>query len=288
MRVVIFANFNGYGLSKDVEILHSVLTGHEVTVSKPTREVKGLFDIAYHCEHLIGRNLPSARINVAVPNIEWMSRATGLVLKRCDYALAKTRYSERLLNEHYPEVKTIFTGWTSPDPWIENEPREKGIVHVGGMSPLKSTREVILALGDTKLPSTVHWGRHPTGIPPNVTFIKKRVDRPPFSKNIHVQPSQMEGFGHHLNEALACGCTLVTTDHPPMNDFYSKYLVPITAARPQTLQGIASLAHLDATELKRQIFSAWEHAPLFDPNGREDYLARDKAFREAFKQLPFA
>lgn len=64
MKVLIYANSNGYGLSKDVEVLRSVLQGHEIRECKSNREVNGAFDIAYQCEHLIGRNFTRQRFTM--------------------------------------------------------------------------------------------------------------------------------------------------------------------------------------------------------------------------------
>lgn len=282
MKAVIFANQNGYGLQKDTEVLLSVLEGHDVTVTPASREVKGRFDVAFHVEHLMARNLSCAAMNIAVPNPEWLSRAMGHTLRRCDMAIAKTQDCHRILTEHFPSVKTYFTGWTTPDVHT-NEPRERSIVHVAGMSPLKSTLAVVQALEALKLPATVYHGRITALQPPNVTFIRKRVERLPRTFSIYVQPSQYEGYGHALNEAAACGAALVTTDADPMNMFDGRYLVPTTGYH---LQGYANIYHLDPTELRRQIARAWETAPLFDQDQRDAYLRRDAAFRNAFKQLP--
>lgn len=281
MTITIFANQNGYGLQKDTDVLRSVLTDHSLTVMAPSRDSKGIADVAFHVEHIMPRNFQRAKYNVAIPNIEWLSRASGRYMVRCDLILAKTRYTFDILKEAYPDANVVYTGWTSPDPFTE-PPTEKGIVHRGGMSPLKSTNAVIDALGQLKLPAEVSWGRNPTSHFPNVFFTKGRSATVDHRKNIHVYPSQSEGYGHAINEALACGCTVVTTNHAPMNEFGAQYHVPITGTH---VHGHAELAHLDTTELRRMILHAWENAPLFDPKAREGYLSRDAAFREAFKQL---
>lgn len=39
---------------------------------------------------------------------------------------------------------------------------------------------------------------------------------------IHICASEREGFGHYLNEARAAGAFIITTDHPPMNEFVTQ------------------------------------------------------------------
>lgn len=281
MKVIIHANNNGYGLSKDIEVLRSVLDGHDLTIVAASREAKGRFDVAFHVEHLQTRNFDSAKVNVAIPNPEWLSRGMVHNLRRCDFAIAKTQDTADILREQYPEVTTYFTGWTSPDPGIRSS--ERGICHLAGMSPLKSTHAVVQALADLRLPALVHSGRIPSIRPPNIHFVKQRSPSPPYHLNIQVLPSQYEGFGHAINESLACGCTVITTDAPPMNTFGSTYLVKTTGHHRQNA---ARIWHLDPTDLRRKIIEAHENAPIFDPKARDGYLERDRAFRTAFKTLP--
>ena len=46
-------------------------------------------------------------------------------------------------------------------------------------------------------------------------------------------PSQEEGFGWPIVEAQACGCPVVTTDRPPMNEISGDAAVLIDPARPE-------------------------------------------------------
>ncbi|KAJ3008018.1 UNVERIFIED_CONTAM: hypothetical protein HDU68_003264, partial [Siphonaria sp. JEL0065] len=40
-----------------------------------------------------------------------------------------------------------------------------------------------------------------------------------YKAGVHICPSQQEGYGHYINEARSMGALVVTTNHPPMNEF---------------------------------------------------------------------
>jgi glycosyltransferase involved in cell wall biosynthesis len=71
---------------------------------------------------------------------------------------------------------------------------------------------------------------------------------------IHLCPSETEGFGHYLMEAMSTKAVVVTTDAPPMNEFIQdrRCLVPFFKSAPQRL-GINY--YVDTDELKNKIES---------------------------------
>lgn len=286
MKAQIIRNANGFGLEKDGEVLASVLTDHQVTFTKPSIAHFGNYDVNFHLEHIVGKNFATAPINICIPNPEWCSRSMSNTLQMATCVFAKTRDSERIFTElgHCP---VRYTGWTSPDPYLPEVKREKKMVHIAGMSPLKSTHAVIEAMRHLpSIPIEVYYRRGAVGAPSNVKHIKQGVKAEDMrniinASSIHLLPSQMEGFGHMLNEAMAVGATVITTDHPPMNTFGAQYHVNITGTHKHNL---ADIAHLDPTDLRNKIQEAWGGNNSFDEHARNGYLVRDKLFRSRFAE----
>lgn len=297
MRIQVICQDNGYGLSKDRQVIASVLTDHELTFNPPTKAFKGAFDVNFHLEHIVFKNTQTAPMNIAVPNPEWCSRPMYNALGSFTAVFAKTRYTEAIFNS-LKKCPVYYTGWTSPDPYDETVERKKHVAHIAGLSPLKSTHAVVEAMSHLpNIRGTCYYRRGSIGNTPNFEHIKKPVldaviKEAINSSGIHVLPSQAEGWGHIHNEVMACGGTLITTDAPPMNSFGAQYHVPITnagAGHGKHMHNLVNLAHLDATELRRCIQEAWDSWRGFDEGARAAYLSRDREFRvrfgEAFDNL---
>lgn len=55
--------------------------------------------------------------------------------------------------------------------------------------------------------------------------------------DVYLFPSYWEGLCHGIYEAQAVGGVVITTDHPPMNECGSEYLVPVTRLEQEDLSG---------------------------------------------------
>lgn len=291
MRIQIICQDNFYGLTKDRQVIASVLTDHELVFNPPAKAFKGTFDVNFHLEHIVFKNTTTAPINIAIPNPEWCSRPMYNALGSFTAVFAKTRHSEAIFNG-LKKCPVYYTGWTSPDPYDQTVERKKHIAHIAGLSPLKSTHAVVEAMQHLpNIRGTCYYRRGSIGNTPNFEHIKKPVSDQVIkeainSSGIHVLPSQAEGWGHMINEALACGATVITTDAPPMNTFGAQYHVKTTGSHPHNL---AQAYHLDPTDLRRCIQDAWDNYTGFDMDARAEYLRRDRLFKarfgEAFDQL---
>ncbi len=249
-RVQIIARDNGWGLSRDLSLLADALRkrGHVVTMTalrrgKLRKWLRPLgVRLARWARHSVGRskhfdfNLMVERIrleyfaeadrNLLLPNPEWFADEDRPWLSRLDGVLAKTRHAERIFRELACAVHWI--GFCSEDRLDSSVPREARFFHLAGRSENKGTQSLL-----------VLWRRHPEwpiltvvqnrrGVEPirGVANIEHRVEylddatlkRLQNAHRFHLCPSETEGYGHYLAEAMSVGAVTITTDAEPMNE----------------------------------------------------------------------
>lgn len=74
--------------------------------------------------------------------------------------------------------------------------------------------------------------------------------------NCVVAPSSKEGLSLSLFEAEACGCLLITTDAPPMNEHNTKYLCEVANFRKD--KTLVPVAELTVDSIYKQMKKAYE------------------------------
>lgn len=276
---------NGYGLSKDIAVVKPILEafGYEVERVGPNRQARGKTDIAIHLEHLYQKNFDLSPVNIAVPNIEWCPSSMVTAMRKCQMILAKTQDAYDILSAN--GFSPILTGWTSPDVYLPGEATSKNMVHIAGRSPLKGTKVLMEAMKlIPDIPLTVYRPIGMYNVPHNVKHVRSHIpDMRPIINNawIHVLPSQYEGFGHALNEAMCVGATIVTTDAAPMNTFGGYHAEPSAFKR----QNLAILSTPSPETLANEIARAWHSTEGKDPELRREWKARDEAFNLTFTEL---
>lgn len=275
-RINLIARHNGVGLTRDLQLLAEALRsgGCDVTVTgirrgkltkwlrpwarRATWAIRRIFlgrrasthDINVMLEHVWPDDVPFARTNVLIPNPEWLLPRDQLRLHRIDRILAKTRHAEALFRDLGHAVD--YVGFSSVDRMIAETPRELAFFHLAGRSGSKGT-EPLLAL----------WRRHPEW--PRLTVVQSPHNASPGepAANIdhligymddatlqelqnrhrfHLCPSETEGYGHYLVEALSAGAVIITLDAPPMNE-----LVPPDAGILVTPRATTGRQHLATT-----------------------------------------
>lgn len=230
MRVQLISKNNGYGLTRDVEVLRSVLEpmGHEVHFSdwrSPRNVRRHHYHVNLFLELVNSGFFPSAPRNYFVPNPEWFINGWEKHLPAFDLILAKTLDTERIFSGM--GLPTRFIGFTSPDrfdefsPWLPDECGE--VLHLVGHSVAKGTASVLEAarqIPDVKF--TVIGKNAPKDVPANVKVIRSATDTEIMGHQnahpVHCQPSSYEGFGHSINEARSVGALIVTTAAEPMSE----------------------------------------------------------------------
>ncbi|HSE11157.1 MAG TPA: glycosyltransferase [Rudaea sp.] len=259
----LIARDNGFGLSRDLRLLATALgaRGHDVSLSpqrggklhktfgpwRPrlravSRRLRGLdaheFDANLMLEHVRPEWFALGRRNVMMPNPDWFLPSDARALAGIDCVFAKTRQAEALFAALGRRV--VFTGFTSQDRHDASVPRQRTFFHLAGRSMTKNT-EGVLAL----------WRRHPRwprltvvqdprtaqpGAPaPNIDHRIGHLDDAELRRlqnehRFHLCPSQAEGFGHYLVEAMSAAAVTLTLDAEPMNELVTPergVLVPV-------------------------------------------------------------
>ncbi|EIL98626.1 glycosyl transferase family 1 [Rhodanobacter thiooxydans] len=255
-RINLLAWDNQRGLSHDIRLLSSALValGHQVQVTRlgphrhDGRSKAWLaharmwwqrlrhadrhatpYDINIALEHVRPDWFGLARLNLLVPNPEWLSSRSQRYLTRHDAILCKTRHAVELFSAR--GCRALHIGFRSTDCLLPEIPRQPTFLHLAGASRMKGTQR-LLAL----------WQRHPewprllvlqsprTAIPltgPLPDNIEHRIGYPGDVREIHrlqnthlfhLCLSETEGWGHYLVEAMSCGAVVLTCNAPPMNE----------------------------------------------------------------------
>jgi glycosyltransferase involved in cell wall biosynthesis len=313
----LIARDNGFGLSRDLRLLAAALTarGHAAALNpqrrgklrkwfgpwKPrvrlaARVLRGLgrheFDANLMLEHVRPEWLALARHNVMMPNPDWFLPSDAAALAGIDCVFAKTRLTEEMFAGR--GCRVVFTGFTSEDRYLPDVARRRAFFHLAGRSTTKNT-ESVLAL----------WRKHPEwplltvvqdprtaqpGAPaPNIDHRVGRMDDAELRRlqnehRFHLCPSQAEGFGHYLVEAMSAGAVTLTLDAAPMNELITPergVLVPVARTAQHYL---ATLNFFDDAAMEqaveRLIGLSDAECERLGGAARDWFVANDHAFPE--------
>ena len=292
LRVRLIGKSNGVGLSRDFDLLEVALraAGCQVTSQRCERrerrrrralstwlaaKVRRLpviaaraaappWDVNVMLEHVWPQFLHQARCNVLVPNPEWCDRRDRGFFAALDRFWTKSAMAEQLFRAL--GCTTVHIGFDSEERLRAEVKREAKFLHLAGRSPLKGTRR-LLSL----------WQRHPEW--PTLTVIendampdKSAVLRG--SHNIeyqrgymsdatlcelqnahrfHVCPSEAEGWGHYIAEAMSVRAVTLTTDAAPMNELVRPERGVLVASVEGGEHNLARLACFEEAALEQAI-----------------------------------
>ena len=266
----------GTGVSRHLQILSEILrdAGYEPEVRTIPRRTRGdnlrvwmaknlrrreVVDLNVFTQDIVPHWLTKARVNVALPMQEWFDVRDLRLLPAIDVMVCHSQHAAAIFAPYHSRIEVI--GFTSIDrrlPAVAWESRHR-IIHVAGRSEYKGANLVLDV-----------WRRHPEWPTLTITHaagLLPPVDLPNVDQRIghmdddelrrlqneawlHIQPSEAEGFGHCLCEALSCGAVVVSTDGPPMNELVRAtdgVLVPWARDEPLNM-GFRYLSTADAVE----------------------------------------
>ena len=317
LRVNILSHVHGLGLNRTVGVLSEALrfAGFRVSVTTFDRDwylrawrgrkrlpklfAHGRFryDVNLFLETPVADWFPTARVNCLVPNQEWVRHNEVEVLPGLDWILCKTQLALEIFEQRgFRAVKLGFSSVDRHDPAVCREPNS--CVHIAGRSTQKGT-----------LVLTRVWARHPEWPTLFVYSQEQHMDIAPAANirwhrdflednelrrvqnthTIHLCPSEAEGWGHYIVEAMSCKAVVVTTDAPPMNEIVAPsrgFLVPYGRTEPQ---GFGMGYYVDEEALEKKIAQVLRVSPgerdSLGANAREWYAQNDLHFRERLKTV---
>jgi hypothetical protein len=226
---------NGAGLERDCQLFSALLErlGHTTRLIAYDRPHEGLSypaDINIFLEVMVPYLMNMASVNWLMPNSEWWEFQTGESgLPRINLVLCKTHDCESIWGKKLG--RTFYCGFEAAD-LSNNTPllnKEVAFLHLAGNSGTKNTTAVVDCWRQYQPPYPITIvSRDPAvrvqchGVP-NVKYEQRLADshvaHAVNSVRFHLLPSEYEGYGQGLHEALGCGGIVLTTDAPPMTEF---------------------------------------------------------------------
>lgn len=296
LRINVICSANGVGQGKDLKILKEEISqlGHEVqhipyTIVSAYQEA----DINIFIEHFDPVLFSYAKRNCLIPNPEWYC-STAEWIPQFDLILCRTREVERIFKEQ--QGKTYFLGFTSCDHYCPEISKDYSqYFHLRGQALGKGTDAILIAWKERPdfpvLTLLSHWAEYSPL--PNLSLHQYYMSQEEliYLQNhcgVHILPSQTEGFGHSISEAMACGAVVLTTDAPPMNEFITD---------PNCLIGYICTAHqrlaINYTADPKKIESCVEQLMTFSDDdlvrigqeNRQRYLQNKADFRNNLERL---
>jgi len=190
------------------------------------------YDVNLFLEDIVPGFYRYARVNAFIPNPEWFKWSQHRHLGGIDVILCKTRIAEQTFDAM--GCKTEFISFTCEDRLDRSaaRPRPGEFLHVAGRSWQKGTKALTdLWLRHPEWPvlrvvQSAKTYRHSRITPitaPNIDHILDRLDDASLktlqnAHAVHLCPSEAEGFGHCIAEAMSCHALTLTTNAPPMNE----------------------------------------------------------------------
>lgn len=221
------------------------------------------FDVNFYIERILGRDIFPSTYEWVMVNQE-MLRVRDEPLEGVDLILCKSKFARRLLNRYLGSPKKVkYVGHGSRDlAKIGGGPKDYSLaIHPAGKSWLKGTYRLLKAWIGVNPPATLivtcrEMCMDPTKIQRLLTCHftydstsgkhiwssgRSKIELAGFLSGdvledlqsragLWLCPSEVEGYGHYINEGRSAGATVMTTDFPPMNeliDSESGFLVTI-------------------------------------------------------------
>ena len=292
MKINIITKNNGVGLWLDYLILKEVLEPkHEVNFIDFDYPIHKKADVSIHLEHITANLIPTAPINIFIPNPEWYNINWNRYLPRINQIWCKTHETERIFKQWHKNC--IYTSFTSKDCYLPEITKDKIFFHNRGKSSHKGTYNIIEAWRELfgklyinsaiKLPSK-------KGIIINTQRLTEQDLKIVMNGCMfHICTSEAEGFGHYINEAKSVGAIIISTNAAPMNELVTSDFGKLINVKHKGKhnQGVTNyISAMDLTFALNEVLHLSEkELSLMSNKARQSFLNNDKFFRETIKEI---
>jgi hypothetical protein len=177
--------------------------------------------------------LQKARYRILIPNPEWTDEETMRRAGLCTHVWHKSRGSMVRLAPAFPAARHSLIGFTSCDPLVTVRSHTSFLHARGSKYTNRNTNAVLRRWNARPDWPSLHVAFHggdmaEVGLADfrpnrNIQLESRWLERNEYidlvcDNGIHLCTSEVEGFGHYINEARAIGALVVTVDAPPMNE----------------------------------------------------------------------
>ena len=292
---------NGAGLQRDFEVIRSLCDKNKIGVTGiPVKHNPGrcVADVSIFLELLNDQLLNLSPKNWLIPNSEWWTPGWDEFLPRIDKILCKTHDCYRIWSQKVGAERCVYTGFEALDYYDPRFIPEKNFLHLAGVSITKNTQIVLEAWNkyrppvDLILVTTKQNWLMEANLHHRITPVKRIADSHIHhylnSSLFHLMPSQYEGYGQALHEAMACGRIVLTTDAPPMNEFGTPKDLLIPSVRTET-KDQAEIHFVSPEGIIEAVEKALALTPKqiadYSKEARENFLKERDFFRAKFLEL---
>lgn len=194
-------------------------------------------DCVFFIESVVDHGgLLGAPRRVLLPNPEYLESGFLHLAGQCNHVWHKSRVSLQSVAAALPDAHHSYTGFSSIDPGCRVSGYSSFLHGRGGPGTMRNTESLFTSWRRHREWPMLHVMSHGGSAnkgnsledepqTSNIDMQSAWLERDEFLRaicrhGIHLCVSEVEGFGHHLNEARALAALTVTTDGPPMNELF--------------------------------------------------------------------
>ncbi|HAC62883.1 MAG TPA: group 1 glycosyl transferase [Cyanothece sp. UBA12306] len=255
------------------------------------------YDINIFIQDIIPAWFPYARVNCLLPMPEWFAENSLSLLPQIDYVLCCTKLTQEIFDKL--GCKTEFTSFSSVDQFNPKYTKDYDkIFHLAGSNASQKGTKTLIEV----------WSKHPEW--PVLTIRQQAKSFHVRAKNIeyitqflepeilieyqnnsgvHLCPSEVEGFGHYIVEAMTTKAVVITTDAPPMNELISPERGKLAQYRGTEKLRLGTKYYVDPESLEQKIEEVlgmdYQTKQQLGENARKWYLENDQFFRQKIVEI---